>query len=90
MAGILVRRLLLNSSRLERLAASRLNTSRSSITTSTGGVLGKPYRSSGYVVVKLGVFVVPFIYLGAYIGKYFAERMEELDIFVPEDDDDDD
>ena len=90
MSGVLVRRLLLTSSRLERLAVSRPNPSRSAVTTTTGGILGKPYRSSSYGVVKIGIFVTPFITLGAYIGKYFAEKMEELDVFVPDDDDDDD
>lgn len=81
-----MRRLLLTSS---RLAVLRPTPSRSVVTTSTGGILGRPYRSpSG--VLKIGIFVTPFITVGAYIGKFFAEKMEELDVFVPDDDDDDD
>ena len=85
-----MRRLLLTSSRLERLAVLRPTPSRSTVTTSTGGILSRPFRSSNYGVLKIGIFVTPFITIGAYIGKYFAEKMEELDVFVPDDDDDDD
>ena len=34
--------------------------------------------------------MVPFVYVGWSTGKLFAEKMEELDVFVPDDDDDDD
>lgn len=34
--------------------------------------------------------VVPFLYVGTLISKNFAALLEEHDIFVPEDDDDDD
>ena len=91
MAGVLFRRLLLSSSRLERLALSRLNpTRRSAVTSSTGAVLSKPYRSSNLGLVWVALFVSPFVYVGWSVGKLFAEKMEELDVFVPDDDDDDD
>ena len=90
MAGVLFRRLLLGSSRLDRLALSRLNPTRNAITTSTGAVLSKPYRSSNFGLVRVALFVTPFVYVGWSVGKFFAEKMEELDVFVPDDDDDDD
>lgn len=90
MAGVLVRRLVLSSSRLETLACSNLRSRRSAVTTATGGILSKPHRSGRYGLLKVSIFVVPFITLGAYCGKYFAEKMEELNVFVPDDDDDDD
>lgn len=34
--------------------------------------------------------VIPFLYVGTQISKNFAALLEEHDIFVPEDDDDDD
>ncbi|KAB0392949.1 hypothetical protein E2I00_002889 [Balaenoptera physalus] len=34
--------------------------------------------------------VIPFLYVGTLISKNFAALLEEHDIFVPEDDDDDD
>ena len=87
MSGVLLRRLLLSSSRrLERLRPSR-----NSVTTSTGGVVDRPFGGANYgSAVMVGIFSAPFIYLGSYIGKFFAEKMEELDVFVPDDDDDDD
>ena len=90
MAGVLFRRLLLSSSRVERLACSHLRPTRSAVTTSTGSVLGKPHRNTTYGVAKLTLVVTPFVYIGALIGKFFAEKMEEMDWFVPDDDDDDD
>lgn len=36
------------------------------------------------------VVVIPFLYVGTLISKNFAALLEEHDIFVPEDDDDDD
>lgn len=36
------------------------------------------------------IVVVPFLYVGTLISKNFAALLEEHDIFVPEDDDDDD
>lgn len=91
MASVAFRRLLLSSSRLERTVYSHsLRPTRNAVTSATGGVLSKPSRSSSYAVVKIAIVVTPFLTIGAYIGKFFAEKMEELDVFVPDDDDDDD
>ncbi len=90
MAGVLFRRLLLSSSRLERLTFTRLNPTRNSVSSSTGAVLSRPYRNSNFGLVQVAVFVTPFVYVGWSVGKFFAEKMEELNVFVPDDDDDDD
>lgn len=39
---------------------------------------------------RMTVVVIPFLYVGTLISKNFAALLEEHDIFVPEDDDDDD
>lgn len=41
-------------------------------------------------LIRITVVVVPFLYVGTLISKNFAALLEEHDIFVPEDDDDDD
>lgn len=41
-------------------------------------------------LIRMTVVVVPFLYVGTLISKNFAALLEEHDIFVPEDDDDDD
>lgn len=41
-------------------------------------------------LVRIALVVVPFLYVGTLISKNFAALLEEHDIFVPEDDDDDD
>ncbi|XP_053708063.1 essential MCU regulator, mitochondrial-like [Synchiropus splendidus] len=87
--------------RLARLSAlsaplprcSRLGTAvvpcRSAVFTSSGAVLPKP-KKTPFGVIRIGLVVVPFLYVGTQISKNFAALLEEHDIFVPEDDDDDD
>lgn len=41
-------------------------------------------------LIRIALVVVPFLYVGTKISKSFAALLEEHDIFVPEDDDDDD
>uniref|UniRef100_A0A8C6WG13 Essential MCU regulator, mitochondrial n=1 Tax=Neogobius melanostomus TaxID=47308 RepID=A0A8C6WG13_9GOBI len=41
-------------------------------------------------LIRIALVVVPFLYVGTRISKNFAALLEEHDIFVPEDDDDDD
>lgn len=41
-------------------------------------------------LIRMTIVVVPFLYVGTLISKNFAALLEEHDIFVPEDDDDDD
>ncbi|XP_008328533.1 essential MCU regulator, mitochondrial isoform X1 [Cynoglossus semilaevis] len=62
---------------------------RSVVTTSSGAVLPKPKKTT-FGLIRIAVVVVPFLYVGTRISKNFAALLEEHDIFVPEDDDDDD
>ncbi|XP_074552142.1 essential MCU regulator, mitochondrial [Halichoeres trimaculatus] len=62
---------------------------RSVVTTSSGGILPKPQKTS-FGLIRIALVVVPFLYVGTLISKNFAALLEEHDIFVPEDDDDDD
>uniref|UniRef100_A0A8C5QUK8 Essential MCU regulator, mitochondrial n=1 Tax=Leptobrachium leishanense TaxID=445787 RepID=A0A8C5QUK8_9ANUR len=41
-------------------------------------------------LIRVFAVVIPFLYVGTLISKNFAALLEEHDIFVPEDDDDDD
>ncbi|XP_069005588.1 essential MCU regulator, mitochondrial [Embiotoca jacksoni] len=66
------------------VAASRTATS-----TSSGAILPKP-KKTPFGLFRIAVVVVSFLYVGAQISKSFAALLEEHDIFVPEDDDDDD
>ncbi|XP_048848041.1 essential MCU regulator, mitochondrial-like [Brienomyrus brachyistius] len=62
---------------------------RNAVATSTGAILPKPVKIS-FGLIRITVVVVPFLYVGTLISKNFAALLEEHDIFVPEDDDDDD
>ncbi|KAG7505043.1 essential MCU regulator, mitochondrial [Solea senegalensis] len=62
---------------------------RTAVCTSSGAILPKP-RKTPFGLFRIAVVVVPFLYVGTQISKNFAALLEEHDIFVPEDDDDDD
>ncbi|CAK6960408.1 essential MCU regulator%2C mitochondrial-like [Scomber scombrus] len=78
--GSLARRLSgLTNGRCSPLCTGRTVTPcRTAVSTSSGAILPKTQE------------VVPFLYVGTLISKNFAALLEEHDIFVPEDDDDDD
>uniref|UniRef100_A0A4W5NXT6 Essential MCU regulator, mitochondrial n=1 Tax=Hucho hucho TaxID=62062 RepID=A0A4W5NXT6_9TELE len=68
---------------------TRLNQCRNALTTANGGVQPKPDKIS-FGLIRMTAVVIPFLYVGTLISKNFAALLEEHDIFVPEDDDDDD
>uniref|UniRef100_A0A673WGU5 Essential MCU regulator, mitochondrial n=1 Tax=Salmo trutta TaxID=8032 RepID=A0A673WGU5_SALTR len=45
---------------------------------------------TSFGIFRITVVVIPFLYVRTLISKNFAALLEEHDIFVPEDDDDDD
>ncbi|KAM4720841.1 essential MCU regulator, mitochondrial [Rhinophrynus dorsalis] len=62
---------------------------RTAITAHSGAIFPKPEKVS-FGLVRVFSVVIPFLYVGTLISKNFAALLEEHDIFVPEDDDDDD
>ncbi|XP_014059188.1 single-pass membrane protein with aspartate-rich tail 1b [Salvelinus namaycush] len=62
---------------------------RTVVYSASGGILPKPKKTS-FGLFRIAVVVIPFLYVGTLISKNFAALLEEHDIFVPEDDDDDD
>ncbi|XP_056144037.1 essential MCU regulator, mitochondrial-like [Lampris incognitus] len=62
---------------------------RTAVCTQSGAVLPKPKKTS-FGLIRIALVVVPFLYVGTQISKSFAALLEEHDIFVPEDDDDND
>ncbi|XP_072276277.1 essential MCU regulator, mitochondrial [Pyxicephalus adspersus] len=62
---------------------------RTAVTTNTGAIYPKPEKVS-FGLIRIFTVVIPFLYVGTLISKNFAALLEEHDIFVPEDDDDDD
>lgn len=70
-------------------SGSSLIPSRSVIVTRSGAILPKPVKMS-FGLLRVFSIVIPFLYVGTLISKNFAALLEEHDIFVPEDDDDDD
>lgn len=62
---------------------------RTAVCSSSGAMLPKP-KKTPFGLIRIGLVVVPFLYVGTQISKNFAALLEEHDIFVPEDDDDDD
>ncbi|XP_059195137.1 single-pass membrane protein with aspartate-rich tail 1b [Centropristis striata] len=68
---------------------SRTTQIRTAVTTSSGAILPRPAKTP-FGLIRMTAVVVPFLYVGTLISKNFAALLEEHDIFVPEDDDDDD
>ncbi|CAJ1053495.1 single-pass membrane protein with aspartate-rich tail 1b [Xyrichtys novacula] len=68
---------------------SRTTQSRTAVSTPSGAILPKPDKTP-FGLTRMTMVVVPFLYVGTLISKNFAALLEEHDIFVPEDDDDDD
>lgn len=72
-----------------RLNARKLP-SRTVITSKTGSLLSKPPHPHQFGVVKVAAVVSLFAFVGFKLGELFASSLEKYDIFVPDDDDDDD
>ncbi|KAM7009413.1 essential MCU regulator, mitochondrial-like [Tautogolabrus adspersus] len=68
---------------------SKTTQSRTAVSTPSGAILPRPDKIP-FGLIRMTVVVVPFLYVGTLISKNFAALLEEHDIFVPEDDDDDD
>ncbi|XP_026158818.1 single-pass membrane protein with aspartate-rich tail 1b [Mastacembelus armatus] len=77
------------NSRLETPNIFKTTQIRTRVSTPTGAILPKPEKTP-FGLTRMTVVVVPFLYMGTLISKNFAALLEEHDIFVPEDDDDDD
>ncbi|XP_047212913.1 essential MCU regulator, mitochondrial-like [Girardinichthys multiradiatus] len=96
-SAALVRLLRLSAVRNGRLSPRRpfnapgrtVTPSRKAVCTSSGAILPKP-KKTPFGLFRIALVVVPFLYVGTQISKSFAALLEEHDIFVPEDDDDDD
>ncbi|KAJ7992631.1 hypothetical protein DPEC_G00280680 [Dallia pectoralis] len=73
---------------VNRLGAA-LTVHRTVVHSPSGGILPKPKKTS-FGLFRIAMVVIPFLYVGTLISKNFAALLEEHDIFVPEDDDDDD
>lgn len=62
---------------------------RNRVTTDTGAFLPEPKKTS-FGILRVLLAVLPGLYLGATISKECAAFLEENDIFVPDEDDDED
>ncbi|XP_071330518.1 essential MCU regulator, mitochondrial [Trachinotus anak] len=94
MASALGRLARLSALRNARGAASRgpgraAPLRRTAVSSSSGAIRPKP-KKTPFGLIRIALVVVPFLYVGTQISKNFAALLEEHDIFVPEDDDDDD
>jgi len=56
----------------------------------SGAIMQRPERSRPFDVCMSSVTIFAGIATGAWIAKETAAKLEDLDVFVPDDDDDDD
>uniref|UniRef100_A0A1A8KHH5 Essential MCU regulator, mitochondrial n=2 Tax=Nothobranchius TaxID=28779 RepID=A0A1A8KHH5_NOTKU len=90
LVGRLIRLSAVRNGRCSPLSTSDVSgRNRTAVTTSTGAILPRP-KQTRFGLVRIALVVLPFLYVGTQISKNFAALLEEHDIFVPEDDDDDD
>lgn len=57
--------------------------------TESGGVVEEPMKHYRLGLIRLGLVMGPFLYLGYWMGGQFAELIERYEIYVPDDEDDD-
>ena len=65
-----------------RIAHSKLSTA------AIGKIPSKPIDHQSFGLIKVVSVSAPFIYIGSFIAASFAAYLEDLDLFVPDDDDD--
>lgn len=86
MASLLLKLAKNAPNKLQKLSAIPI---RNAVTTETGAFLPKPEKIP-FGLLRVLLTVLPGLWLGATISKEAAAFLEENDIFVPEDDDDED
>ena len=57
--------------------------------TESGGVADEPIKHYKLGLIRLGLVMGPFLYLGYWLGGQFAELIERYEIYVPDEEDDD-
>ncbi|GFY64135.1 hypothetical protein TNIN_451741 [Trichonephila inaurata madagascariensis] len=82
----LVRGVFKNNLAIEKLSVMPV---RHAVTSDTGAMLPKPEKMP-FGLFRVLLTVLPGLYLGATISKEGAAFLEENDIFVPDEDDDED
>ncbi|GFQ81377.1 hypothetical protein TNCT_137511 [Trichonephila clavata] len=82
----LVRGVSKNNNAIEKLSVMPV---RHAVTTDTGAMLPNPEKMP-FGLFRVLLTVLPGLYLGATISKEGAAFLEENDIFVPDEDDDED
>ena len=57
---------------------------------SPGALSPKPIKHYTFGPAVVTLVVTPFLYIGYYLGGEFADVIERLELYVPDDEDDDD
>ncbi len=60
------------------------------VTNHVGAIGPKPPKYYNLGSLKVSLLIAPFLYIGYYLGGEFADVIERLDLYVPDDEDDDD
>ena len=62
---------------------------RTAVTTSTGAVLKKPVKYYNFGLLRVVAVMIPFVYVGYWVGGEFAEFLEKYEFYIPDEDEDD-
>ena len=75
---------------LTRRVPTILQRTRTAVTAHSGGLEIQPIKYYRLGLIRLSFIMIPFLYLGYYLGGEFADKIEQMEWYVPDDDDDDD
>ena len=75
---------------LTRRVPTILQRNRTAVTAHSGALEIQPIKYYKLGLIRLSLVMIPFLYLGYYLGGEFADVIEQMEWYVPDDDDEDD
>lgn len=60
------------------------------VTNEVGAIGPKPIQPYTLGSLRVSLVIAPFIYIGYFLGGEFADVIERLELYIPDDEDDDD
>ena len=60
------------------------------ITNPSGSLGPRPVKLYSLGALRVSLVIAPFVYAGYFLGGEFAELIERLELYVPDDEEDDD
>ena len=75
---------------LTRRVPTILQRNITAVTAHSGALKIQPIKYYKLGLIRLSLVMIPFLYLGYHLGGEFADVIEQMEWYVPDDDEDDD